>query len=209
MKNIHTVIVPGVGGSDSLHWQSWLQQQIVDSSRVVQQNWNQPILCQWVENFYQHITQIKQPVQIVAHSFGCLTTIAALAQYPALKHWIQSVLLVAPANPARFSWDGFATSEQHLGQVFANFRLNIPASMVVSENDPWLSFEDAIGYAQIWQIPYINQGLAGHINVASGYGEWMQVLEYMNSLRTSQLFQHSALYDDSFLSFTHSSTVAG
>jgi predicted alpha/beta hydrolase family esterase len=26
---IHTVIVPGVGGSEAQHWQSWLQQQLV------------------------------------------------------------------------------------------------------------------------------------------------------------------------------------
>lgn len=33
---IHTVIVPGVGGSEHQHWQSWLQRKLVSSSRVEQ-----------------------------------------------------------------------------------------------------------------------------------------------------------------------------
>ena len=32
----HSVIVPGVGGSEHQHWQSWLQRQLVSSSRVEQ-----------------------------------------------------------------------------------------------------------------------------------------------------------------------------
>ena len=186
MKNVHTVIVPGVGGSDATHWQSWLQQQITNSSRVLQADWNQPILTPWVDNFYRHIMSLNRPVQVVAHSFGCLTTIAALAKYPALKHWIRSVLLVAPANPARFSQSGFATHEENFSRIFGNFRLTIPALMVVSENDPWLKLTDALHYAKTWNIPYVNQGMVGHINVASGYGKWSQVLDYMQMLATPQ-----------------------
>ncbi|KAI0677799.1 alpha/beta hydrolase, partial [Acinetobacter pittii] len=33
---MHTVIVPGVGGSEQQHWQSWLQRQLESSSRVEQ-----------------------------------------------------------------------------------------------------------------------------------------------------------------------------
>ncbi len=35
---IHTVIVPGVGGSEHDHWQSWLQRQLKSCSRVQQQD---------------------------------------------------------------------------------------------------------------------------------------------------------------------------
>lgn len=50
----HTVIVPGVGGSEHQHWQSWLQRQLVSSSRVEQKNWDRPVLSEWIEQFVKH-----------------------------------------------------------------------------------------------------------------------------------------------------------
>ena len=50
---IHTVIVPGVGGSEAQHWQSWLQQQLVSSSRVQQKHWDRPGLC-CINKFHPH-----------------------------------------------------------------------------------------------------------------------------------------------------------
>lgn len=199
MKNLHTVIVPGVGGSDASHWQTWLQDYLDDSSRVVQQDWNHPVLDQWVDRFYQHIRKINRPVQIVAHSFGCLTTIAALNQYPILRRWVHSILLVAPANPVRFSTHGFATPQENLANTFKQFAIYVPALMVVSENDPWLNYATALEYAKIWDIPHVNQGYAGHINVASGYGKWTQVLSYMENIHD----QNRLIAEDYFLSHQH------
>ncbi|MDO4222983.1 MAG: alpha/beta hydrolase, partial [Acinetobacter sp.] len=76
-SNLHSVIVPGVGGSEAEHWQSWLQQVLPDTSRV-QQQWQQPILPIWAENWKNHVQAIQRPMQIIAHSFGCLTTLYAL-----------------------------------------------------------------------------------------------------------------------------------
>ena len=87
---IHTVIVPGVGGSEYAHWQSWLQRQLVSCSRVQQSDWNSPILQNWVTEFVKTVAPIQDDIQIVAHSFGCLTTVAALAQYPELQAKIKN-----------------------------------------------------------------------------------------------------------------------
>ena len=110
---IHTVIVPGVGGSEHDHWQSWLQRQLKSCSRVQQQDWNKPVLHEWIEQFVKTVQAIQEPIQIVAHSFGCLTTVAALAQHPELNQKIKNLVLVAPANPARFGDDGFARESQN------------------------------------------------------------------------------------------------
>ena len=184
MKNLHTVIVPGVGGSEEAHWQSWLQNHVQDASRVIQQDWNKPILNEWVAKFFEHIKNHKKPVQIVAHSFGCLTTIAALNQYPILKHWIDSIILVAPANPARFNATGFGNDKDNFIELFQQFHISIPTLMIISENDPWLSYQDAVDYAKQWNVPYINQGRAGHINVASGFGAWPEIFDYMHDVHT-------------------------
>ena len=199
MKHLHTVIVPGVGGSEKNHWQSWLECSLEYSSRVIQDDWNHPVLNQWVDRLYNHIEKLKQPVQIVAHSFGCLTTIAALNQYPILRHWIDSIILVAPANPSRFSSEGFGTTTDNYAELFKQFTINIPTLMIVSENDPWLTYQDAIRYATHWNIPFVNQGKAGHINVASGYGQWPQIFEYMKNVHE----QHDLIEQQYFLNHRH------
>lgn len=199
MQNLTTVIVPGVGGSDEHHWQSWLQNSLQDASRVMQEDWQKPILNQWVNNFYNHIKTLKQPVQVVAHSFGCLTTIAALNQYPILKHWIDSIILVAPANPLRFNSAGFGTDTDNYVALFKQFTINVPTLMVISENDPWLSYQDALLYAKHWDVPYVNEGMAGHINVASGYGNWPQIFEHMQNVHT----KHDLIEHQYFLSHRH------
>ena len=102
---IHTVIVPGVGGSEHDHWQSWLQRQLKSCSRVQQQDWNKPVLHEWIEKFVKTVQSIQEPIQIVAHSFGCLTTVAALAQHPELNQKIKNLVLVAPA-----SWRGVCSA---------------------------------------------------------------------------------------------------
>ena len=199
MNTLHTVIVPGVGGSDENHWQSWLENSIECSSRVVQKDWNKPILNEWVSQLFNHIQTIKKPIQIVAHSFGCLTTIAAINQYRILKHWIDSIILVAPANPIRFNSNGFGTDQDNFVELFQNFHINIPTLMVISENDPWLKFDDAVSYAKLWNVPYVNQGLAGHINVASGFGAWPDIFGYMHSVHT----QHQLIEKQFFINNHH------
>jgi uncharacterized protein len=191
---IHTVIVPGVGGSEHAHWQSWLQRQLMSCSRVEQQDWNLPILEQWVEKFVQHVTAFDQPLQIIAHSFGCLTTLAALAQHPELNKKIQNLVLVAPANPIRFGEAGFSrNSTQDYWQYFKDLSIAVPTTLLISENDPWLKYEDALTLAKCWRLKPINLGRVGHINVASGFGPFPEIHNYLISEQSSN---HINITDD-------------
>lgn len=177
---IHNLIVPGVGGSEYQHWQSWLQRQMTSCSRVQQQDWNQPVLNNWVARWVATVEQIQQPLQIIAHSFGCLTSVAALAWHPELQAKVKRLILVAPANPARFGEAGFARdSQQDYLALFQRLDINVPTQMLISENDPWLSFTDAQRLAQVWQLNPINLGAVGHINVASGFGPFPQIFDYL------------------------------
>ena len=177
---IHTLIVPGVGGSEAQHWQSWLQQQLMSSSRVQQQHWDRPILNQWVAQFVKTVTAIKSPVQIVAHSFGCLTSVAALAEHPELKAKVKNLILVAPANPARFGEAGFARhSLMNYQDYFRQLSIDVPTTLLISENDPWLGYVDALQLAQAWKLTPINLGQVGHVNVASGFGPFPEILHYL------------------------------
>ncbi|AZN63694.1 esterase [Acinetobacter johnsonii] len=192
---IHTVIVPGVGGSEHDHWQSWLQRQLKSCSRVQQQDWNKPLLHAWVEQFVKTVQVIQEPIQIVAHSFGCLTTVAALAQHPELNQKIKNLVLVAPANPARFGDAGFARDSQNdYQQYFHQFKLQVPTQMIISENDPWLNFQDALQLAKAWKIRPKNLGQVGHINVASGFGPFPEIYDFLIS---ENVLKNISFYNES------------
>ena len=192
---IHTVIVPGVGGSEHDHWQSWLQRQLKSCSRVQQQDWNKPVLHTWVEQFVKTVQAIQEPIQIVAHSFGCLTTVAALAQHPELNQKINNLVLVAPANPARFGDAGFARESQNdYQQYFHQLKLQVPTQMIISENDPWLNFQDALQLAKAWKIRPKNLGQVGHINVASGFGPFPEIYDFLIS---ENVLKNISFYNES------------
>ena len=192
---IHTVIVPGVGGSEHDHWQSWLQRQLKSCSRVQQQDWNKPVLHEWIEQFVKTVQAIQEPIQIVAHSFGCLTTVAALAQHPELNQNIKNLVLVAPANPARFGDAGFARESQNdYQQYFHQLKLQVPTQMIISENDPWLNFQDALQLAKTWKIRPKNLGQVGHINVASGFGPFPEIYDFLIS---ENVLKNISFYNES------------
>lgn len=191
----HTLIVPGVGGSEYNHWQSWLQRSLMHSSRVEQKDWHLPILNDWVAQFVASVAKINDDIEVVAHSFGCLTSVAALNQHPELSQKIKKLILVAPANPARFGESGFAqNSAQDYSAYFTELKLNVPTVLLISENDPWLSFDDAHALAKAWKIKPINLGQVGHVNVASGFGPFPDLKEYLNS---AKMMQHINNTDDS------------
>lgn len=189
---IHTIIVPGVGGSDSDHWQSWLQRQLMSCSRVSQADWNRPILKDWVANLVARLHAAPDQVQIVAHSFGCLTSLAALAQHPALALKVKKLLLVAPANPSRFGENGFVQqSSDSYAAYFQQLRPQVQRQMIISENDPWLAFDDANQLAHAWQMPTRNLGQAGHINVASGFGPFPEILPHLIAEKKSRFISNT------------------
>ncbi|MNR82534.1 putative hydrolase YdeN [compost metagenome] len=189
---IHTVIVPGVGGSEHDHWQSWLQRQLKSCSRVQQHDWNKPVLHEWIEQFVKTVQPIQEPIQIVAHSFGCLTTVAALAQHPELNQKIKNLVLVAPANPARFGDAGFARDSQNdYQQHFHQLKIQVPTQLIISENDPWLNFDDALQLAKAWKIKPKNLGQVGHINVASGFGPFPEIYDFLISENVLQYINFS------------------
>jgi predicted alpha/beta hydrolase family esterase len=174
------LIVPGVGGSEKAHWQSWLQEQLHDATRVEQDHWNKPVLDVWVQRFTEVLLQQTAPVQVVAHSFGCLTSVAALTRYPALKQRIAGLLLVAPANPERFSISGLRQDgEASIAHLLQHTGLPVPTQLIASRNDPWLSFNTAQSWATLWAASLIDLGEAGHINVAAGYGAWPGIFQYL------------------------------
>lgn len=153
------LVVPGRGGSCERHWQTHFENRHRNAHRVEQPDWDAPDLDAWARRIAAAAGQNGGRTLVVAHSFGCLALARAVQTYDAD---IGGALLVAPAAPERF---GIAMA------VIAH-RLRVPSLLLASSNDPWLHSGKARELATHWGSRYLNLGLVGHINVASGFGPW-------------------------------------
>jgi len=170
------LIVPGLSGSGSDHWQTHLERSIAGSVRVQMDDWDRPQLFSWLERLAQCVEASPGSV-LVAHSLGCILVAHLAARHPDLP--VASALLVAPADV-----------ESHhctLGVTYGfapipRSELPFRAVVVASTNDPFMSFARAHELAQAWKAEFINSGASGHINVASGHGRWRSGEDIVRSL---------------------------
>jgi len=168
-----TLIVPGLRNSGPTHWQSWFEEQLPDTRRVEQADWEKTCLSDWAARVREAIDAIDDKVWIVAHSFGCLASVTAAFVRP---EKILGALLVAPADPHRF---GEPT-------VLLEEKLAFPSLVVSSSNDPWVKASAAEHWAGVWGSGFLNVGAAGHINVDSGHGPWPAGLQLFKQLCAGQ-----------------------
>ncbi|THF67384.1 alpha/beta hydrolase [Pseudothauera nasutitermitis] len=171
---LSTLIVPGLNGSGPTHWQSWFEQLLPEARRVVQDDWSTADLPRWRERVQASIDASVGRVVLVAHSFGCLASVAAAARQP---DRIAAALLVAPADPRKFG----------VSQLLPAGHLGFPSIVVASANDPWVSLATARHWAGRWASRFINVGDQGHINVDAGFGPWPEGFELYESLVASVL----------------------
>jgi len=152
------LIIPGLYGSGSAHWQTWLQAQYADAVRVEQEHWNVADLDRWASRIQSTIDTAPPGRWIaVAHSFGCL----ALARYLQGRGGaVTGALLVAPADPRKFG-----VVDQLPLQP-----LGVHSTLIGSESDPWMRLESASAWALLWAARFINLGTVGHVNTEAGFG---------------------------------------
>ncbi|MDR7210024.1 alpha/beta hydrolase [Flavobacterium piscis] len=161
------LLLPGLGNSGEKHWQTFWHNKFENSIRVVQDNWDEPVLEEWLERLNQEILKLTGPTILVAHSLAVSLVL----------HWAASnnnknivgALLVAPAD---------VDSPQHTPECIRNFspmpiyKLPFPSIVVASENDPYASFERKEYFARIWGSDFVNVGQKGHINSDSDLKYW-------------------------------------
>jgi predicted alpha/beta hydrolase family esterase len=160
-KPARLLVIPGLHGSGEAHWQTWLQAHYKRSRRVEQDDWRVPDLARWSARIEQTLgAEPPGPWIAVAHSFGCLALAHHLGQRSRKPGGIGAALLVAPADPARFGLDD-RLPQRGLG---------MPATLLASDTDPWMSAASAAEWARRWHCGLINLGDVGHINVDAGFG---------------------------------------
>jgi hypothetical protein len=87
----------------------------------------------------------------------------------------ERVVLVAPADPERRAQLADFAPVPHQ-------RLPYRSILVASSNDPYCPVRLAGAYARAWGSEFLRLENAGHINVASGLGEWPQGLQLLAQL---------------------------
>ena len=152
-----TLIIPGLYSSGPGHWQTWFEEQIPGTVRVIQSDWTKPDLPDWSRRVRRDL--LKNPGRhiLVGHSFGVLAAVHAAAD---LSDRIDAALLVAPADPDKFG----------VAALLPQDPLPFSAVVVASSNDPWMNLWSAAGWADRWGADFVNLGEAGHINAESGFG---------------------------------------
>jgi len=171
------LIVPGLGDSGEGHWQNnWLE-HFPNAKKVIQKNWDKPILEDWLNNLNESINSIENPIIIIAHSLAVSL----------VMHWTQNndtskiagALLVAPAD---------VESPAHTPEEIWNFapiplsKLDYPSIVITSSNDPYISVERAQFLAEQWGSLFYNLGPKGHLNSESNLGLWEEGQEILQAL---------------------------
>ncbi|UOQ97904.1 alpha/beta hydrolase [Hymenobacter sp. 5317J-9] len=160
-------IVPGLGSSGPDHWQTHFQRLHPEFIRIEQREWDAPDRTNWVETLEQALDgYVLSDVVLVAHSLGCVTVAHWAGQY---GHRIKGALLVAPSDVETAHYAAFPTTG--FGPMPLQ-RLPFPSKVVFSQNDEWVTPARARQFAEAWGSELVDIGDAGHINAASGHGDW-------------------------------------
>jgi serine hydrolase len=166
VAQVPILILPGYADSEPDHWQSHWERADPACRRVVQSDWLEPRLADWLATLDRYVRECDPPPVLVAHSLSCALVAhwAARANAPA-----KGALLVAPAD---------VESPMHTPDEVRNFspiplaRLPFPSIVVASDDDPFVTPERAASFARAWGSRLITLPNAAHINAAAGYGPW-------------------------------------
>jgi hypothetical protein len=180
------LIVPGLRDAVTNHWQTLLQSQLAAAGRPVRSvppmGRDALAVAPRLEAIEREAQAIDGPLVIVAHSGGCVM----------VAHWarqtrreVRGALLAAPPEFERPMPEGYPT----LAQLDAGGWLPVPRErlpfrsiVVASRNDPLARFEGVAALAADWGSQLIDEGPVGHLNPASGFGEWPRAHGFIATL---------------------------
>jgi uncharacterized protein len=171
------LMVPGLSNSGPDHWQTLWEAREPSWRRIQQADWETPLLDDWVFMIAAAVASARVPVALVAHSLGCI----ALAHWASIGASIRGALLVAPTDVEADSRP--VGPRGFVGVPFQ--RLPFPSIVVASSDDPYVSLERARLFAEAWGSTFVNVGSRGHINAASGLGDWPEGRTLLDQLLKS------------------------
>lgn len=163
---MRTILVPGFRGSLAGHWQYHWAESENGAVLLDQDNFERPDLGSWLSRLDRAVKD-NPGALLVGHSLGAVLVAHYASAQPRAD--IAGALLVAPADVDR----SLADHPEFISFAgLPRLRVPFPAIVVGSRNDPWMAFDRAEYFAGVWDADFVDMGLAGHINIDSGYGPW-------------------------------------
>ena len=166
------LIVPGLRDHVAEHWQTLLAEKLSHVRTVPPLHQHKLNCAARVAAIERELDLIDGPVVIVAHSAGAIMTV----------HWatqgtrpIRGALLATPADLETPLPAGYPTLDalRDNGWLPMPRRLlPFPSIVAASLDDPLARFERTSELAHAWGSQLVNLGSVGHLNPASGFGEW-------------------------------------
>jgi hypothetical protein len=180
------LIVPGLRDHVEQHWQTLLEARLRAAGRavavVLPMGRNDLDCAARVAAIERAAQAIDGPLVIVAHSGGCLM----------VAHWARSTrrqvhgaLLAVPPDFETPMPDGYPTlaALDAAGWLpMPRERLPFRSIVAASRNDPLASFDCVRGLAEAWGGELADLGEVGHLNPASGFGDWPQADAFIERL---------------------------
>ncbi|MDQ1264310.1 MAG: serine hydrolase [Campylobacterota bacterium] len=168
------LILHGWGGSDFPHWQSRLASEVAKEYGCVSflkfSNFDFPQKDVWMQELLQEMQEFK-PTVVVCHSLANILWFHLCNDAKIAS--VKKLFLVAPPS---LSCD--------IVELKSFYPCKVPdalnaknALLVVSTNDPYMSLDEAKELQKSLNVPIKIIENGGHINTASGFGEWKWIFE--------------------------------
>ncbi|RZL87530.1 MAG: serine hydrolase family protein [Variovorax sp.] len=166
------LIVPGLRDHVPAHWQTRLQASLPDAVSVPHLERDKLICEARVAALNAALERIDGPVILVAHSAGVMITVHWAQRHSRALH---GALLATPPDletPMPAGHSSMEVLEQNGWLPIPRTRLPFPSIVAASRNDPLASYRRVQTMADQWGSRVVDLGEVGHLNPASGFGEW-------------------------------------
>jgi predicted alpha/beta hydrolase family esterase len=178
------VLVPGLRGHVEDHWQTRLAATLPDAWIVPPLGRNEPSLDVRVRLLDHIVRDVDGPVVLVAHSAGVLATVHWAATWTGTK--VVGALLATPpafAAPLPAEYPSIEVLRDHGWLPIPRRPLPFPSILAASDDDPLGNPLRIRSMASAWGSRLHSLGAVGHLNPASGFGEWPGALSLIEELR--------------------------
>ena len=184
MTDATVVLVPGLRGHVEDHWQTRLAARLPNARTVPPLGRDEPSLVARVSLLDRIVEDVDGPVILVAHSAGVLVTVHWAATYTGRRWSGPCSRRRRPSPPScRRSTRRCAELARPRLAARAAAPLPFPSILATSTDDPLGNPVRLRAMANAWGSREHSLGAVGHLNPASGFGEWPGAAALIDRLR--------------------------
>jgi predicted alpha/beta hydrolase family esterase len=166
------LIVPGLRDHVPQHWQTLLASRLPRVRTVTPMGRGDLDCKARIDAIERETARISGPIVLVAHSGGVMSVLRWAQQ---TRRAIRGALLATPPDFEQPMPEGYPSIDAlWSGGWFPVPRDPLPFTSIVaaSRNDPLARYERVAALARSWGSKLVDLGAVGHLNPASGYGDW-------------------------------------